>query len=295
LLDSDDHSGAVRALDWSFHSQGTKEQQASADEFFDRALRWFGEAEPENFKDPWVKGERLAELVREQPTLLILDGMEPLQHPPGPMAGELTDPSIKALLEGLQRDNPGLCIVTTRETVPTLDEMNEPKRVTIDLETLSPQAGAELLRHYGVRDVGGVSDPTNLKDPTNLQHGKVGSETQPTELDELRQASVDVGGHALALILLGTYLKPCSWAAATRSGSEPLNASAPPACLPTIRIQIGNRKSKIGNPWTLTHSFENTSPSSSTNTIRPQAKRRTAAFMSTSNSPPPTCPTISTT
>lgn len=57
--------------------------------------------------------------------------------------------------------------------------MSEPKRVTIDLDTLSPQAGAELLAHYGVT-------------------GK---------RDELQQASVDVDGHALALILLGTYLK----------------------------------------------------------------------------------------
>ena len=178
LLDKDDHGGAVRAFDWSFYSQGTQ-QQASADDFFDKALRWFGEAQPENYKDPWAKGERLAELVRQQKTLLILDGMEPLQHPPGPMAGELTDPSINALLQGLQRDNPGLCVVTTREAVPTLDEMLEPKRVTVDLDRLSPQAGAELLGHYGVTG----------------------------ESDELRQASIDVDGHALALILLGTYLK----------------------------------------------------------------------------------------
>ncbi|MFT5322329.1 MAG: hypothetical protein ACI8P0_000164 [Planctomycetaceae bacterium] len=178
LLDKDDHAGVVRAYDWSFYSQGTQ-QQASADDFFDRALRWFGEANPENHRDPWTKGERLAELIRQQPTLLILDGMEPLQHPPGPMAGELTDPSIKVLLQGLQRGNPGLCIVTTREAVPTLNELNAPKRVTIDLDRLTPEAGADLLGHYGVTG----------------------------EPDELRQASIDVDGHALTLILLGTYLK----------------------------------------------------------------------------------------
>lgn len=178
LLDSEDHGGAVRTFDWSFYSQGTQ-QQASADEFSDRALRWFGEADPENYKDSRAKGERLAELVKEQRTLLILDGMEPLQHPPGPEAGELTDHSIKALLRALQRDNPGLCIVTSREAVPTLNEMSEPKRQTIDLGTLLPEAGAALLEHYGVRG----------------------------EPDDMQQASVDVEGHALALILLGTYLK----------------------------------------------------------------------------------------
>jgi len=177
-LNSRQSSYPARAFDWSFYSQGTQ-QLASADDFFDCALRWFGEAQPENYKDPWAKGERLAELVKQQRTLLILDGMEPLQHPPGPMTHELTDPSIQALLQGLQRDNPGLCIVTTREAVPTLNEMNEPKRLTVDLGNLSPEAGADLLEHYGVRG----------------------------EPNELRQASVDVEGHALALILLGTYLK----------------------------------------------------------------------------------------
>jgi len=178
LLDKDDHGGAGRAFDWSFYSQGTQ-QQASADEFFDTALRWFGEDKPENYKDPWAKGERLAELVRQHPTLLILDGLEPLQHPPGPLAGELTDPSLKALLRGLQRGHPGLCIVTTREAVPDLNEMDAPKRVTIDLRNLSLAAGAQLLRHYGVS----------------------GSD------EEREQASFDYDGHSLALILLGTYLR----------------------------------------------------------------------------------------
>ena len=178
LLDKENHGGAIRAYDWSFYSQGTG-QQASADDFFSKALEWFGESDLEKYKDPWTKGERLAGLVREQRTLLILDGMEPLQYPPGPMAGELIDPSIKSLLHGLQRDNPGLCIVTTREAVPTLDEMSEPKRLTIDLGMLSPESGSQLLQQYGVTG----------------------------EPKELLQASIDVEGHALALILLGTYLK----------------------------------------------------------------------------------------
>jgi hypothetical protein len=57
--------------------------------------------------------------------------------------------------------------------------MSEPKRVTVDLGTLKLSAGAELLKHYKVKG----------------------------EPDELRQASIDVDGHALALILLGTYLQ----------------------------------------------------------------------------------------
>jgi len=178
LDEGDRGGGAVRAFDWSFYVHGT-EQQASADDFFDQALRWFGEPDPTSVGDPWAKGARLAQLVKEQPTLLILDGLEPLQHPPGAQEGELSDLSLQVLLRGLGVRNPGMCVVTTRAAVPDLDAMSEPWRVTVDLNTLTSEAGASLLRLYGV----------------------TGSE------EELRQASDDVQGHALALILLGTYLR----------------------------------------------------------------------------------------
>ncbi|MEM9365944.1 MAG: hypothetical protein AAGD07_08095 [Planctomycetota bacterium] len=192
LLDRDEH-GAERVFDWSFYSQGTQ-QQASADDFLDMALRWFGEQRPEDFKDPWAKGERLTELVRQQRTLLILDGLEPLQHPPGPMEGELADPSLQALLRGLGESNPGLCVVTTRESVPDLAQMREPRRRTIDLTTLGDDDGTELLKLYGV----------------------TGSD------DELRQASREYGGHALALILLGTFLRDWLEGDITRKGEATL-------------------------------------------------------------------------
>lgn len=178
LMDKGDHSGAARVYDWSFYSQGTK-KQASADDFFDQTLRWFGETALEKYKDPWAKGERLAHLVKEKRTLLILDGLEPLQHPPGPLEGELSDPSLQSLIRGLVHDNPGLCVITTREAVPDLAEISELRRMTIDLNTLDDAAGAELLTRYGV-------------------YGKD---------KELQQAARDYEGHALALILLGTYLR----------------------------------------------------------------------------------------
>ncbi len=49
-------------------------------------------------------------------TLLVLDGLEPLQHPAkSPVKGELKDPAIHALLRGLAAKNNGLCVVTTRD------------------------------------------------------------------------------------------------------------------------------------------------------------------------------------
>jgi hypothetical protein len=81
--------GARRVYAWSFYSQGTKEdRQASEDTFLAHALEWFG-VQCEPTLSPWDKGRLLADAVARERTLLILDGIEPLQYPPGPMGGQL--------------------------------------------------------------------------------------------------------------------------------------------------------------------------------------------------------------
>jgi tetratricopeptide (TPR) repeat protein len=175
----DKYKGAERVLGWSFYSQGTSEdKQASADQFIAYALGWFGDPNP-NEGLPWDKGERLAELVKAHRTLLILDGLEPLQYPPGEMEGRLRDPSIECLLKELAHSNKGLCIITTRIQVDDIKGDIGDSVEEIELENLSPEDGAKLLEKLGV-------DGTT---------------------DELKEAVADLDGHALALTLLGTYLK----------------------------------------------------------------------------------------
>ena len=70
---------------WSFYRQGSG-GTSSADEFLDAALTWFGDPDP-RLGTAWEKGERLAKLVGHRPTLLLLDGLEPLQNPPGAQEG----------------------------------------------------------------------------------------------------------------------------------------------------------------------------------------------------------------
>jgi len=170
---ADDWRSARRVLDWSFYSQGTQERVTSADRFLDHALGFFGDPDPTkgSARD---RGMRLADLVRAERTLLVLDGVEPLQHPPGPLAGRIKDPGLSALLKSLAGSNPGLCIVTTRERIADLESF-QPTAPQVNLRTLSPEAGADLLRQLGVQG----------KD------------------SELLAASREFGGHALALILLG--------------------------------------------------------------------------------------------
>jgi tetratricopeptide (TPR) repeat protein len=172
--------GASAAFAWSFYRQGTGEDgQGSGDLFISEALRFFGDLDPVE-GSPRDRGLRLAEHVRRRRTLLILDGLEPLQEPPSSQqAGKVRDPAVAALILQLASDNPGLLVITTREPVAELESRKENGARTYDLNRLGDEAGAALLRWLGVE----------------------GPE------DELREVAREIHGHALTLTLLGTYLK----------------------------------------------------------------------------------------
>ncbi len=121
-LEQDGWRGAVRAFGWSFYSQGAAEgRQASADPFIAAALAFFDDPDP-NKGSPWDKAERLAGLIKRQRTLLILDGVEPLQNLPPVEPGRIKDPGLCCLLRELACGQPGLCLVTTRLPLDDLKE-----------------------------------------------------------------------------------------------------------------------------------------------------------------------------
>jgi predicted ATPase len=174
---AEDYRSAGLVFGWSFYRQGTSGDSSSADEFIDAALAWFGDSDP-RIGTAWEKGERLAKLIAHRRTLLVLDGLEPLQNPPGPREGRLREPSLQALLRELAAFNKGLCIITTRLPVADLADHERTSALRLDLEQLSSDAGAKLLRALGVK----------------------GDEA------ELRSTSDEFSGHCLAMTLLGSYL-----------------------------------------------------------------------------------------
>ena len=171
------YRSAELVFGWSFYRQGSSGGASSADEFLDAALTWFGDPDP-RIGTAWEKGERLAKLVAHRRTLLVLDGLEPLQNPPGPQEGRLREPSLQALLRELAAFNSGLCVITTRLPVADIADHERTSALRRDLEQLSSEAGAKLLRALGVKG----------------------------DAEKLRGASDEFNGHCLALTLLGSYL-----------------------------------------------------------------------------------------
>lgn len=173
--------GCDVAFAWSFYSQGTRDQvAASSDLFLAEALSFFGDVETAGSpRSVFDKGKRLAQVVGEQRALLILDGLESLQHgPAGPTPGEIKDQGIAVLLRGLAARNLGLCLLTTRYSVPDLRTYWQTTAPEEKLDRLSQNAGVSLLEKLGVK----------------------GKRKELAELVE------DVKGHALSLNLFGSYL-----------------------------------------------------------------------------------------
>ena len=171
-MDDRDFCGAERVFGHSFYSQGTSDQrQVSAEHFINEAFDFLN-FDGEIPKSPNKKGKLLAELFSECKTLLILDGLEPMQYPPGVMKGALKDESLKVLLKSLVHNMDGLCVITSR--VPVLE-------LVIDhhsLDNLSIRSGVELIESLGIN---------------GLTKSKA-------------QAVIDVDGHALTLTLMANYL-----------------------------------------------------------------------------------------
>ena len=171
------YRSAELVFGWSLYRQGSSGETSSADEFLDAALTWFGDPDP-RLGTAWEKGQRLAKLVAHRRSLLVLDGLEPLQNPPGSQEGRVREPSLQALVRELAAFNKGLCVITTRIPVADIADHERTSAPRRDLEQLSSDAGAKLLRALGVK----------------------GDE------DTLRRASDEFSGHCLGLTLLGSYL-----------------------------------------------------------------------------------------
>ncbi len=167
---------------WSFYSQGASEdKQTSATLFFNRALALLDPSKTvaDFAHEPEKLGTHLADLLRAQNCLLVLDGLEPMQHASSAMRGELKDRALRTLLKSLASHHSSLCIITTRIKVYELSGHSAPAVISRGLQNLAEDDGVRLLKSLGVQ----------------------GSPT------ELAKAVQEYGCHALALSLLGNVLR----------------------------------------------------------------------------------------
>ncbi|HEU4889050.1 MAG TPA: toll/interleukin-1 receptor domain-containing protein [Thermoanaerobaculia bacterium] len=173
---ADGWRGADRVFATSFYSQGTKDQATNADQFLYDALHFFGAVDLSRFKSAHELAERLADIIASGRNLLVLDGLEPLQHP---LHSRLKDPGLQTLISRLSAYNRGLAVITTRVPLPELAGGIATVTPEIELRPLTDEAGAALLAKLGVKG----------------------------SARERRSVAKSLGGHALSIQMMGTFLK----------------------------------------------------------------------------------------
>lgn len=175
------YAGAEVVLGWSFYSQGSKERATSAEGFLSWAVDQLGVIPSSNTSS--AKATSIAGALANRRILLALDGVEPLQHGPGPELGKLKDLGVRELLRRAAANPPssrrGLIAITTRTSVIDIDRWRKTSAPLIELDKLSDIAGAELLKDNGVW----------------------GTTAQ------LKEAVEAFDGHALALSLVAGFLR----------------------------------------------------------------------------------------
>ncbi|MBF0610945.1 MAG: toll/interleukin-1 receptor domain-containing protein, partial [Magnetococcales bacterium] len=170
----------TRFIGHSFYSQGTKEQTTSAAGFLQQVLQDLRIKEIPN--GDYEKGRLLAQKLGEEATVLVLDGVEPLQHgPQGKLGGLFKDQGLAGLLVELAREpRKCRCLVSSRVHLADTGLRAKPGRFIQqhDLNHLSQEASMELLRSRGV----------NGRQP------------------DLEKTAEYYDYHALALVLVSEYL-----------------------------------------------------------------------------------------
>ncbi len=176
-----DYLGIEKVFAWSFYSQGSHDTQNSSTAFFQEALPFFG-FNGEMPKDDTVKGRLLVKYLNNQSFILILDGLEPLQHRVNILDGELKDVGIRAFIDelfyhGLKAEK-SLVLISSRQPLKELEQWDQEKYLNLDLKTLNEPDSIQLLKNLGVK----------------------GTEK------EFKKTFEEIQGHALSLILLGKLL-----------------------------------------------------------------------------------------
>jgi hypothetical protein len=237
-LQTDNYCGAEAILGWSFYSQGTKERATSAEEFLNWALDKLS-IKIENTSTT-AKGEAIAEAMMQRRVLLVLDGVEPLQHGLDTQLGQLKDQGLRALLRRFATtplaQAHGLIVLTSRLPVKDIARWRDSIAPVENVERLSDEAGAALLRDHGLwasdREITAATREISEHQLARgyMTHSRNWHEgTAPVEYverlsdpagsallrdngvwgigDELKAAAHDFGGHPLALDLLASFLR----------------------------------------------------------------------------------------
>jgi serine/threonine protein kinase len=130
-MSAENYRSARFVFAWSF-KRSNRYGSFSAEDFFHAALAWFGDPDP-RVGTAVDRSERLANLIADRRTLLVLDGLESFQYPSGPQQGRMREPSLRVFLHALAALNSGLCVAASQLAVADLADYERSSVLCLDL------------------------------------------------------------------------------------------------------------------------------------------------------------------
>lgn len=133
---------------YSFYDREDSKGWLQSGSFIEEALKFFN-IQSDTSISAWDKGKILAEFIIKKRSLLILDGLEPLQK----ASGEIQEQSLQSLLRHLSISNGnGLCIITSRINLSNQFwiHIDNKKVVSYKLKNLSNKSSISLLKSKGI-------------------------------------------------------------------------------------------------------------------------------------------------
>jgi hypothetical protein len=141
---------------YSFYRQGWERQAAASSfTFFADCLMSLSGVQREQLPiggtEVWAN--KILDILEQQRSLLLLDGLEPHQsRPDDDLPGEIHDTALRGFVRGMAMPRGGLCIITSRIMPAELKGLVETQKVRLlELKALNRQASLEVLRAGGVR------------------------------------------------------------------------------------------------------------------------------------------------
>lgn len=135
---------------WSFDGQSDGENWATSDQFFDALIR-FLDIEGESSATTWERCREVTKRLQQSKSLIILDGLERIQHPPGPMEGTLRERVMQMFIRGLAALNAGMLVLTSRLPIIDIDTYIGKTCQLIPIPELSRAESVEILTSGGVQ------------------------------------------------------------------------------------------------------------------------------------------------
>ena len=115
------YHGARNVFAWSFDGQSDGENWATSDQFFDALTRFLTIDDATASSTTWERCRAIVTRLQRARSLIVLDGVERVQHPPGALEGTFRERVMQMIIRELAALNAGMLVMTSRLPIIDID------------------------------------------------------------------------------------------------------------------------------------------------------------------------------